>query len=138
MMNLDQMTENAPLPESELPEILEPDLDQEMVPKAMLLAYLAQNSRLTNRNEALYQQNTKLKENAERLEQRNEEFKEHLTNFHDENRELRKRIDNLIWVKEAYNREQAHKATDWFLLLMLGAVLFLPPAFIVARLLGWL
>ena len=124
MMSLDQMTENAPLPESELPEILEPDLDQEMVPKVALQSLQSEYTRLDKRFWERYEQNTKLKKD--------------LASLHDENRELRKRIANLIWVEESYNREQAHKATDWFLLLMLGGVLGWASAFIVARLLGWL
>lgn len=138
MMNLDQMTENAPLPESELPEILEPDLDQKMVPKALLSAYLVKNSRLTNRNEVLYQQNAELTENVKRLEQRNEELKKDLDFMRNRNHKLCEHIGHLNWLEDAYNREQAHKGTDWFLLLMLGGVLGWASAFIVARMLGWL
>jgi hypothetical protein len=118
--------ESGILPESGLPEILEPDLDGVRDLK-MLKAELAYAQGL----------NAGMKENVEKLKGQNEELKKDLAYQHDDNRQLRKRIANLIWVEETYNREQAHKPTDWFLLLALGGVLGWAAALIVSRVLGW-
>jgi len=125
-MSLDQMTENAPLPESELPEILAPDFEGVRDLK-MLKAELAYAQGLT----------IGMKENVEKLKGQNEELEKDLDFMRNRNHKLCEHIGHLIWLEAAYNREQAHKGTDWFLLLMLGGVLGWASAFIVARLLGW-
>jgi chromosome segregation ATPase len=175
MMTMDQIADNAPLeaeavplPESELPEILEPDLDQVSAPK-MTIAELGNHVLLVQslQAELAYAQglNAGMKENVEKLKAQNKELQEQLAWKENLNKALNDRLRHLeeqncdltaalkhqddhvrglsrrnvelSGIEADYNREQAHKATHWALLLAVGGVLGWAAALILARVLGW-
>lgn len=109
--------ESAQLPASELPEILEPDFAQETVSKADFLSMQSEIRAF------------KLKIN---------QLKDQLDWKENVNKALNDQLRYLESIEARYKREQAHKGTDWALLLAFGGVLGWGLALVVMRFFQWI